>query len=177
MKIGDKGITRDGRSYEVVKKWLGREDMMVVRIDDADYVYPDHGRYDSTGFNPWDLMLPDWTLRRFQEETSQALVQCFGEAPPADVPGRRRRLLEEALEAQQAAGGDRLEAHRLVDYVHGRPVGDPAQEIGGVALTLSGLASALRVNLQEAAMVELARFNFNMEAIRAKRRPKFEETS
>ena len=42
--------------------------------------------------------------------------------------GAEHRFLEEALELVQACGATASEAHQLVDYVYGRPVGEPAQE-------------------------------------------------
>lgn len=75
----------------------------------------------------------------------------------ADVPTRGRRFLEEALELHQANGGTVEEAHFLVDYVFGRPVGEVPQEIGGVMVTLYALAEVLGVSVEEAEVAEIDR--------------------
>lgn len=67
---------------------------------------------------------------------------CFGEAEATSLPQRGLRLLEEAIECFQAAGGDDEQAHKLVDYIFDRPVGELHQEIGGVGVTLLALAAA-----------------------------------
>lgn len=74
-------------------------------------------------------------------------------------PGEARgfRFTEEALELAQAVGVTREEALQLVDYVYGRPVGETAQEVGGVMITLAGLCTAKSVDMEDAAMVELHR--------------------
>jgi len=70
---------------------------------------------------------------------------------------RVMRVLEEALELAQAEGVTSEEAHRLTEYVFGRPLGDPLQELGGVRLTLLGYAAARGVSADEAELTELQR--------------------
>lgn len=43
------------------------------------------------------------------------------------------QVLEEALELVQSNGCTASEAHQLVDYVFGRPIGDRKEEIGAVS--------------------------------------------
>lgn len=54
-----------------------------------------------------------------------------------------------------SVGQDQL--HRLVDYVYGRPVGKPAQEIAGSMVTLYAAAGALVVDAQAAFETEMTR--------------------
>lgn len=105
---------------------------------------------------------------RFQIRAFHWMQECFGFLDCTNVPMRRHRFLEEALELDQSAGGTKEEALQLVDYVYGRPVGESAQEIGGVMVTLAGVAEALHVDLDQAAEAELARVWQSIEKIRAK---------
>lgn len=91
----------------------------------------------------------------FQSRVQPWMMACFGAEISADGAERNHRFLEESLELVQASGCTASEAHQLVDYVYGRPVGERAQEVGGV-------------------MVTLARIWTKVEAIRAKQaaRPK-----
>jgi hypothetical protein len=95
----------------------------------------------------------------FQGEVDRWMVKCFGREIADDVPERNHRFLEEALELIQANGATREEAHMLVDYVFDRPVGDVAQELGGVMLTLAALSNASRFYMETAGIVELDRVN------------------
>ena len=71
---------------------------------------------------------------------------CFG-AELARVPQERAsRFFEEAIELSQAAGLDKSSAMRLVEYVYGRPVGDPAQEAGGTQVALLILCEHLGIS-------------------------------
>jgi hypothetical protein len=53
---------------------------------------------------------------------------------------RAMRFYEEASELVQSRGLSREDAHRVVDYVYDRPVGDSQDEIGGSLITLLLLA-------------------------------------
>lgn len=110
-------------------------------------------------------------------EPFQALVQpwllaCFGEMIAGDREERNHRFLEESLELVQSCGCTACEAHQLVDYVFGRPVGEPPQEVGGVMVTLAALCLANGLDMHDAAEVELARIWTQVEAIRAKQAAK-----
>lgn len=70
---------------------------------------------------------------------------------------RGMRLLEEAIEAFQAAGGAPAIAHKLVDHVFARPVGELAQELGGVGVTTLALAHAAGINADAAELAEVER--------------------
>jgi hypothetical protein len=78
------------------------------------------------------------------------------------------RFLEEALELAQASGCSREDAHRLVDYVFSRNIGQAELEAGGVMVTLAALCSACGIDMDQAANRELERNWSRIEAIRQK---------
>ena len=108
----------------------------------------------------------------FQERVQPWLMACFGEMIAGDREERNHRFLEEALELVQACGCTASEAHQLVDYVYGRPVGEPFQEVGGVMVTLAALCLANDLDMHANAETELARIWTKVEAIRAKQAAK-----
>lgn len=95
----------------------------------------------------------------FQQRVQPWLLECFGAEIAADRMERNHRFLEESLELVQSLGCTASEAHQLVDYVFGRPVGNPPQEVGGVMVTLAALCLASGLDMHEAGEVELARVN------------------
>lgn len=104
----------------------------------------------------------------FQCRVEPWLLECFGAEIAGNKLERSHRMLEEALELGQAVGCTRDEAHQLVDYVYGRPVGETIQEVGGVMLTLAALCRAHGVDMHEAGERELSRVWTKVAAIRAK---------
>lgn len=113
----------------------------------------------------------------FQARVQPWLLACFGEMIAGDREERNHRFLEEALELVQSLGCTQSEAHQLVDYVYGRTVGIPAQEVGGVMVTLAALCLANGMDMHDAGEVELTRINdpVVVEKIRAKQaaKPKY----
>lgn len=113
----------------------------------------------------------------FQQRVQPWLQECFGDLVAGDREERNHRFLEEALELVQALGCSQGDAHQLVDYVYGRPVGEPAQEVGGVMVTLAALCLANHLDMHLAAEAELARINApeTLQKIRAKQaaKPKY----
>ncbi len=108
----------------------------------------------------------------FQGRVQPWLLQCFGAEIANDKVERSHRFLEEALELVQSIGCTQSEAHQLVDYVFGRPVGDPVQETGGVMVTLAALCLANGIDMQAAGDGELARIWDKIDKIRAKQAAK-----
>lgn len=108
----------------------------------------------------------------FQSRVQPWLMACFGEMIAGDREERNHRFLEEALELVQSCGCTASEAHQLVDYVYGRDVGDPPQEVGGVMVTLAALCLANGLDMRENGETELARIWTKVEAIRAKQAAK-----
>jgi len=76
----------------------------------------------------------------------------------------------------QACGATQSEAHQLVDYVYGRPIGEPFQEFGGVMMTLAALCSAQRIDLHITGEVELSRSWTKVEKFQAKQVAKSEHS-
>lgn len=94
---------------------------------------------------------------RRQHQVHLWCKQAFGRDHALSLPQRGIRLLEEAIEACQAAGGEREMAHRLVDYVFDRPVGKLRQELGGVGVTLLALAEAADESADACEVAEIER--------------------
>lgn len=92
--------------------------------------------------------------RSISRDQRQVLLEswaerAFGRAESTSIPQRGLRLLEEAIEAFQAAGGDEAVAHKLVSFVFARPPGAIGQELGGVAVTTLLLAAAAGLSADE----------------------------
>ncbi|WP_242899122.1 hypothetical protein [Stenotrophomonas maltophilia] len=112
--------------------------------------------------------------RSFQAGVAEWMGQCFLPSLYSDMTERGDRLLEEVLELLQAHGYDKARVPTLVDYVFGRPVGEPAQEVGGVMVTLAGYCWVAGIDMHAAGNAELARINQPdvMARIRAKQEAK-----
>jgi len=108
----------------------------------------------------------------FQQRVHPWMMECFGPTISGDKQERNHRFLEEALELVQACECTVGEAHQLVDYVYGRPVGDKPQEVGGVMVTLAALCLAQELDMHEAAEIELGRIWTKVEQIRVKQAAK-----
>lgn len=113
--------------------------------------------------------------RRFQDQVQPWMTATFGPEISGDKKERNHRFYEEATELVQAGGMTAAEAHQLVDYTFGRPVGELRQEVGGVMVTLAALCLAQGVNMHSEGEVELERIWGMVEQIRAKQaaKPKF----
>ena len=109
----------------------------------------------------------------FQARVDLWMDACFGDAIKADKVERCDRFIEEALELVQTEPSFTVDrAHALVDYVFGRNVGEPSQEVGGVKVTLAALCNAFGIDVDTAAETELARVWTKVDAIRAKQAAK-----
>lgn len=117
-------------------------------------------------------LIPPPPRRSFQARVDDWIQHCFGFEIGAYKMERNHRFLEEALELVQAGGCTASEAHQLVDYVFGRPVGEMHQEVGGVMVTLAALCNAHGVDLDAAAETELRRVWVKSGQIRAKQAAK-----
>ena len=84
-----------------------------------------------------------------QEMVASWAELAFGRDQSTSIPQRGLRLLEEAIEAFQACGGDEVMAHKLVSFVFARPPGTIGQELGGVAVTVLALAAAAGLSADE----------------------------
>ncbi|HGM6729527.1 TPA: hypothetical protein ACKQBZ_000572 [Stenotrophomonas maltophilia] len=112
--------------------------------------------------------------RSFQAGVAEWMGQCFLPSLYSNMTERGDRLLEEVLELLQAHGYDKARVPTLVDYVFGRPVGEPAQEVGGVMVTLAGYCWVAGLDMHAAGDAELARISQPevMAKIRAKQEAK-----
>ena len=110
----------------------------------------------------------------FQTGVSEWMGQCFLPSLYVNMTERGDRLLEEVLELLQAHGYDQGRVATLVDYVFGRPVGEPAQEVGGVMVTLAGYCWVAGLDMHAAGEVELQRIKQPevMDKIRRKQEAK-----
>lgn len=114
------------------------------------------------------------TTDNFQSRVDPWVKACFGPAISADKDERNARFIEEALELVQSAGCTREAAHGWVDYVFNRETGVPAQEVGGVMVTLAALCLAHGMDMHAAGEIELARISQPdvLERVREKQRSK-----
>lgn len=111
-------------------------------------------------------------LSSYQRRVEKWLEACFPSHVRSDRGERTHRFLEEALELAQANGATREDALALVDYVFGRPTGEPSQEVGGVMVTLASLCSASEINMEDAGDRELERNWERIDLIRSKQQSK-----
>lgn len=110
----------------------------------------------------------------FQARVSEWMGLCFLPSLYSNMTERGDRLLEEVLELLQSKGYDRSRVATLVDYVFGRPAGEPSQEVGGVMVTLAGYCWIAGLDMHADGERELARINQPeiMAKIRAKQEAK-----
>ena len=109
----------------------------------------------------------------FQNRVDSWLQTTF---PFSDIRLNKRernlRFLEEAIELVQACGLWKHEVLPVVDYVYGRKVGAPFQEVGGVMITLNALCTANMLNVEECAEAELKSIWGRADEIKAKQQNK-----
>lgn len=108
----------------------------------------------------------------FQDRVQPWMVACFGAEISGDRVERADRLLEEVFELLQSGGYDPARVLSLRDYVWGREIGEPAQEVGGVMVTLAAYCLAHGLDMHFAGETELARIWTKVEKIRAKQAAK-----
>jgi hypothetical protein len=111
-------------------------------------------------------------ITSYQSRVERWLEACFPPSVRSDRGERTHRFLEESLELAQANGCNRHDALALIDYVFGRPAGQPEREVGGVMVTLASLCSASGINMDKAGDRELDRNWDRIDLIRAKQESK-----
>jgi hypothetical protein len=101
------------------------------------------------------------TLAMKRDQRQKAIAgwaeRAFGSEEATSIPQRGLRLLEEAIEAFQACGGDEAKAHELVSFVFGRDKGMLGQELGGVAVCVLALAAAAGTSADQEEAREISR--------------------
>lgn len=115
--------------------------------------------------------------RSFQRRVGGWVLACFGSDIAKNKAERNHRFLEEALELVQACGCIKEDAHLLVEYVYGRDIGKPHQEVGGTMITLTALCNANGISLDDAAEDELERCYDKIEQIRRKQAAKIKDSA
>lgn len=133
---------------------------------------------DQMGWSPAETAIK--AMRRsieadtFQYRVGKWMDKCFLQSLYSNMTERGDRLLEEVLELLQSKGYDRARVATLVDYVWSRPAGDPAQEVGGVMVTLAGFCYIAGLDMYRDGEKELDRINMPeiMEKIKRKQEAK-----
>jgi hypothetical protein len=83
-------------------------------------------------------------------------LRCFGERSMT-LPERAARVLEEAIELAQAEGLSLEACGDLARFVYAKPAGDPAQEVGGIAVTLLCYCQVKGLSGEAAEVAEIRR--------------------
>lgn len=109
-------------------------------------------------------------IAKLQDSLGEWAIATFGKDVFDNAPERGKRLIEEALEYGQTQKVTKEQAHLLVDYVFSRPVGDPAQEMGGVMVTALVAAQSAGLDAGGCLTSEMERIHEPtiMEKIRSK---------
>jgi hypothetical protein len=139
----------DGETWFVTRKPLGEGDTEEDAVSDA------YSKLPFLGAGPCTSHAYERDLR--QAAFVHFAIEAFGEEQARSIPQRGVRLLEESDETAQAAGVTREMAHKLVDFVWDRPVGELSQELGGVGVTLLALASAAGLSAEAMEVQEVQR--------------------
>ena len=105
---------------------------------------------------------PDWKGYGVDQAVIEQFVRTrFGDKVMDNKEERAARVLEEAIELFQVDARDpkegRAKAHKLIDVVFDKKVGDRKQEIGGLGVTLLALCAAHEHRLDELVKTEIAR--------------------
>lgn len=95
----------------------------------------------------------------YQARVGQWITETFDADTCSNQIERAMRFLEESLELCQALGMTHLEVVKVAEYVYGRPVGVPEQEVGGVCVTLAALCHVVGIDEAAEAERELARID------------------
>ena len=105
---------------------------------------------------------PDWKGYGVDQIAVEAWVRSrFSDKVFENVDERTRRIVEEAVELQQAEARDqikaRAETHAIVDRVFDRAKGEIKQEVGGVIVTLLAYCALKEFRLDTLAGTEITR--------------------
>ena len=169
-------VVNDGvRKYMV--GYQGGQTQLCILLEHGLITKPRPGRYDANltkKGKAYARALLAAPKPSFQDRVASWMLTCFGPEIAADRLERGDRFLEEALELLQSGAYPRDRILALVDYVYGRPAGEPRQEVGGVMVTLAAYCLAHDLDMHDAAESELTRILQPeiVEKIRAKQAAK-----
>ena len=160
----NEGIRARALEIERLKKQRRELWMLLDHIDTLDDSCREHDdtfrtfarKHQRARFNIWNPE-SDAEVLTFQRRVAAWVLEVLGEKTAQNAQERSLRTAEEVLELAQVCRVSREVLHRLVDYVFERPVGDAAQEISGVLVTLYSTADALGISADEALEAELLR--------------------
>lgn len=99
-------------------------------------------------------------LATVRDDRQRAVVQWAGDTfgPDSLTPTERAtRVLEEVVELAQAEGVPRERALAVLDHVYGKAPGDPAQEVGGIGVTLLAYCAVREISADAEEVREIAR--------------------
>jgi hypothetical protein len=119
-----------------------------------------------------DDSLPELTPATYQDRVKDWILACFNGDILADGLERGDRLLEEVFELLQSKGYPEDRIPMLQRYVYDREPGEPAQEVGGVMVTLAGFCACHGLDMHRDGETELARVWTKVDAIREKQKAK-----
>lgn len=156
------------------RQWFAEFESVRVVLDRMDTLVRGSGNVAAIDVTRHALRRPASGPGAFQPNVSAWMAQCFEQALATNITERCDRFLEEALELLQSLGYDRTRVTTLVEYVFGRPIGEAAQEVGGVMVTLAALCSTASIDMHAAGEAELNRIQHPdvMAKIRAKQQAK-----
>ncbi len=92
-----------------------------------------------------------------QTRVSEWCADAFGADHASNVEQRGLRLVEEAIEAAQAAKCDPTTLHKLIDYIYAKPPGELQRELGGIGLCVLAMANAAGFSANAAEINEINR--------------------
>lgn len=170
----DAGTTRPAMGGEIAAEWTVAQlvdhtcSLAMGYGTGRDDLRTEYRRFRAALLARLDAAEPRVRVKSYQERVNEWMLTCFNDEIAFSVTERNHRFLEEALELVQSQGCTASEAHQLVDYVYGRDVGEPPQEVGGVLVCLAALCNAAAIGMDAAGETELARIWTKVEKIRAK---------
>lgn len=85
------------------------------------------------------------------------VITYFGRGVATNTKERAKRLLEEAIELAQCENISLEEVNLLAKHVFAKPIGEPAQEVGGIGVTLLAYCASKRLDPEEEEQREIDR--------------------
>jgi hypothetical protein len=143
--------------YERIETLIGGNSAELDYLTDLVASVEEYGSYSGPPADQGSSLRDTQPGTSFQSRVLPWLMECFGAEIAADRVERCDRFIEEALELAQSLDWPKERAFALVDYVYGRPAGEPFQEVGGTMVTLAALCQAAGLDMDANGETELAR--------------------